>query len=552
MLKQLYIRNFTLIDHLDMMFYPGFSVITGETGAGKSIILGAISLLLGQRADVKFVKHGADKTVVEAHFSMDDATLQSFFSDNDIDYSPEDCILRRELSATGKSRSFINDTPVSLTLMRQLGQQLVDIHSQHKNLLLHEEDFQLNVLDIMAANHQALDNYQTAYKHYIHCQRMLHDLKDAQEAARREEDFLRFQYNELQEASLQEGQQDELEQEAEMMNHAEDIKSCLYDADNLLNADETGVVAKLKEATRAIESIKDVFPAINDTSERLDSSLIEVHDIAHDISHFMQQVEFDPQRQREVQDTLDVIYSLEKKHHVDTVEELIAIRNDLEIRIAHITNADSELAELTEQTSTALTECKQRAKTLTQTRHKAAAIVEREVIERLVNLGIPNVRFQVELQSKELSSDGADTVRFLFSANSKTPLLPISDVASGGEIARVMLALKAMISGAVKLPTIIFDEIDTGVSGKIAEKMALIMKEMGQQDRQVISITHLPQIAALGATHYKVYKNETPDGTTSSMQRLSDEERVQEIAQMLSGSNVTSAAISNARALLKM
>ena len=552
MLKQLYIRNFTLIDHLDMLFYPGFSVITGETGAGKSIILGAISLLLGQRADVKFIKHGADKTVVEAHFSLDDASLQSFFSDNDIDYSPDDCILRRELSATGKSRSFINDIPVSLTLMRQLGQQLVDIHSQHKNLLLQEEDFQLNVLDIMAANQQSLDNYQTAYKHYIHCQRMLHDLKDAQEAARREEDFLRFQYNELQEASLQEGQQDELEQKAEMMNHAEDIKSCLYDVDNLLNADETGVVAKLKEATRAIESVKDVFPAISDTSERLDSSLIEVQDIAHDISHLMQQVEFDPQRQREVQDTLDVIYSLEKKHHVDTVEELIAIRNDLEIRIAHITNADSELAELTEQTSAALTECKQRAKTLSQTRHKAAAIVEREVIERLVNLGIPNVRFQVELQSKELSSDGADSVRFLFSANSKTPLLPISDVASGGEIARVMLALKAMISGAVKLPTIIFDEIDTGVSGKIAEKMALIMKEMGQQDRQVISITHLPQIAALGATHYKVYKNETPDGTTSSMQRLSDEERVQEIAQMLSGSNVTSAAISNARALLKM
>ena len=535
-----------------MLFYPGFSVITGETGAGKSIILGAISLLLGQRADVKFIKHGADKTVVEAHFSLDDASLQSFFSDNDIDYSPDDCILRRELSATGKSRSFINDIPVSLTLMRQLGQQLVDIHSQHKNLLLQEEDFQLNVLDIMAANQQSLDNYQTAYKHYIHCQRMLHDLKDAQEAARREEDFLRFQYNELQEASLQEGQQDEHEQKAEMMNHAEDIKSCLYDVDNLLNADETGVVAKLKEATRAIESVKDVFPAISDTSERLDSSLIEVQDIAHDISHLMQQVEFDPQRQREVQDTLDVIYSLEKKHHVDTVEELIAIRNDLEIRIAHITNADSELAELTEQTSAALTECKQRAKTLSQTRHKAAAIVEREVIERPVNLGIPNVRFQVELQSKELSSDGADSVRFLFSANSKTPLLPISDVASGGEIARVMLALKAMISGAVKLPTIIFDEIDTGVSGKIAEKMALIMKEMGQQDRQVISITHLPQIAALGATHYKVYKNETPDGTTSSMQRLSDEERVQEIAQMLSGSNVTSAAISNARALLKM
>ena len=551
MIKQLYIKNFTLIDTLDMTFQPGFSVITGETGAGKSIILGAIALLLGQRADSKAIKSGADRCIIEAHFDLSRYSMEDFFTEHEIDYDATDCILRRELTASGKSRAFINDTPVQLSLMRQLGQQLVDIHSQHQNLLLQEEDFQLNVVDIIANDQKQLEQYRQMYQEYLSAMKAVKEMQEAINKANDNQDFLRFQLSELNDANLSEGIQEELEQERETLSHAEDIKSGLFAADQLLSRGEGGIVERLKEASKTLDAIKKVFPDILDVAERTESCYIELKDIAGDISSCAEDFDFDPQRLEIIHTKLDQIYSLEKKHHVDSVEQLIAIRDELAQQLDRIDNSEDELKNLQAKETALLNQCNETAGKLSLLREKAARKIEKEMLKRLVPLGIPHVRFEVQQAPKELSHDGADRITFLFSANTSTPLLPVSEVASGGEIARVMLSLKAMISGAVKLPTIIFDEIDTGVSGKTAEMMAKIMQEMGAADRQVISITHLPQIAALGTTHYKVYKEESQQGTISHMQLLQEEERVQEIAQMLSGSNVTEAAVIHAKELLK-
>lgn len=551
MIKQLYIKNFTLIDTLDMTFQPGFSVITGETGAGKSIILGAIALLLGQRADSKAIKCGADRCIIEAHFDLSRYSMEDFFTEHEIDYDATDCILRRELTASGKSRAFINDTPVQLSLMRQLGQQLVDIHSQHQNLLLQEEDFQLNVVDIIANDQKQLEQYHQLYQEYLSAKKAVKEMQEAINKANDNQDFLRFQLSELKDADLSEGIQEELEQERETLSHAEDIKSGLFAADQLLSRGEGGIVERLKEASKTLDAIKKVFPDILEVAERTESCYIELKDIAGDISSCAEDFDFDPQRLEIIHTKLDQIYSLEKKHHVDSVEQLIAIRDELAQQLYRIDNSEDELKNLQAKETALLNQCNETAGKLSLLREKAARKIEKEMLKRLVPLGIPHVRFEVQQAPKELSNDGADRITFLFSANTSTPLLPVSEVASGGEIARVMLSLKAMISGAVKLPTIIFDEIDTGVSGKIAEMMAKIMQEMGAADRQVISITHLPQIAALGTTHYKVYKEESQQGTISHMQLLQEEERVQEIAQMLSGSNVTEAAVVHAKELLK-
>jgi DNA repair protein RecN (Recombination protein N) len=551
MIKQLYIKNFTLIDTLDMTFLPGFSVITGETGAGKSIILGAISLLLGQRADTKAIKSGAERCVIEAHFDLSRYQMESFFNDHDIEYDATDCILRRELTASGKSRAFINDTPVQLTLMRQLGQQLVDIHSQHKNLLLQEEDFQLHVVDIIADDHQLLEVYQQLYQDYLRAKKAVKEMQETMKRANESEDFMRFQLTELNEAQLREGLQEELEQESETLCHAEEIKSALYNTDRFLTHDDGGIIEQMKEASRTLTAIQGVYPDIKEASARLDSCYIELKDIADEVSSRAEDFDFNPQRMEEINTALDTIYSLEKKHHVETVEELLTIRDRLRQELDRIDHSEEEMSRLYEEEKLLRGKCEQTAAKLTKLREKAARTIEKEMLKRLVPLGIPHVRFEILREDKPLSADGSDRISFLFSANTNTPLQPVSEVASGGEVARVMLSLKAMISGAVKLPTIIFDEIDTGVSGKIAEMMAKIMQEMGAADRQVISITHLPQIAARGTTHYKVYKEETPQGTTSRMLMLNPEERVQEIAQMLSGSDISEAAISNAKELLK-
>ena len=552
MLKQLYIKNFTLIDELNIQMHPGFSVITGETGAGKSIILGAIGLLLGNRADSKSIKAGRDRCVIEAHFDLFKYDMQQFFTDNDIDEDLSDTIIRRELTAAGKSRAFINDTPVSLTKMRELGEQLVDIHSQHQNLLLQKEDFQLNVVDIIAQDEKQRKNYEAAYNQYKQANQKLNALKAEIEKNRENEDFLRFQFKELDEAQLQNGEQEELEQEYEMLSHSEDIKTALYQADNHLSGDDGNIIERLKQISEQLANIKDVYPEVTELLERIDSSYIELKDIAQEVNGLTDHVEFDPARLETINERLDKLNSLQQKFHVRDLGELIETYHQLKEQLSHIDHSDEDVEALEQEVTQLLEKAQKQAKELTAIRTKAAKKVEEEMKQRLIPLGIPNVRFSISLTEKPLSHDGGDKVSFLFSANKSTPLQPVTQVASGGEIARVMLSLKAMISGAVKLPTIIFDEIDTGVSGKIAEKMAQIMVEMGNHERQVLSITHLPQIAAMGSHHYKVSKEETDNGTISRMTELSQQERVQEIAQMLSGSDVSEAALANAKELLRI
>ena len=552
MLKHLYIKNFALIDILDIDLYPGFSVITGETGAGKSIVLGAIGLLLGQRADLKALKQGADRCVIEAHFDLSRYNMEPFFTDNDIEYDANDCIVRRELTSAGKSRAFINDTPVQLSMLKELGERLVDVHSQHQNLLLNKQDFQLSVLDIIANDTKELANYKETYNAFHQAANELEALKEEIEHNRQNVDFLQFQYQELEGAHLMVGEQEELEQKSDTMTHSEDIKSALYTADNALQTEDTGIVTSLRSAMNALKGISNVFPEAEELVTRMDSSYIELKDIAQEVSSLLESIDFDPAELDIVNERLDRLYDLQKKYHAEDTEALIALRDSLKQQLDNIDNSDETLQERQQQVNHMQAQCQEQADHLTQLRTKAAKKIEAEMQKRLVPLGMPNIRFQISISKEDLNANGQDKVAYLFSANTSTPLQPVSQVASGGEIARVMLALKAMISGAVKLPTIIFDEIDTGVSGKIAEKMAEIMHEMGSHERQVISITHLPQIAAMGSAHYKVEKEETPQGTTSRMEQLTPDERITEIAQMLSGSKITEAAIQNAKQLLRL
>lgn len=555
MLKKLDIRNFTLIDHLEMALYPGFSVITGETGAGKSIVIGAIGLLLGNRADAKQVKRGCDKCIIEATFDLSiyhSDVLKDFFEDNDLDYEPEECLLRREVNANGKSRAFINDTPVTLALMRELGEQLIDVHSQHQNLLLSKEDFQLNVVDIIARDRQQLADYRAAFAEYRSAQRRLEELREQIATSRDNEDFLRFQQKELSEANLASGEQEQLEQEAELMSHAEDIKRALHEADYGLSGDDTGIVNLTRSIAAQLRSVADVYPEAQELAERLESCFVELKDISQEIASKVDDVEYDPQRFNLITQRLDTIYTLQQKFHVQTVDELLDCLNGINAQLDNIDNSDEELQELERSVEKLHAVCVEKAVVLTDMRRKSATVVEQELSKLLVPLGIPKVRFKVDVSPADLSTNGADKVMFLFSANSSTDMQPVSQVASGGEIARVMLSLKAMISKAIGLPTIIFDEIDTGVSGRVAEQMAHIMRDMGKANRQVICITHLPQIAAAGSTHYKVAKQETEQGTVSTMTQLSDEQRITEIAQMLSGSDVSQAAVDNAKSLLAL
>ena len=550
MLRSLYIQNYALIEKLDIRFETGFSVITGETGAGKSIILGAIGLLLGQRADVKAIRQGASKCIIEARFDISAYGMQSFFDENELEYEDE-CILRREVQASGKSRAFINDTPASLAQMKELGEQLVDVHSQHQNLLLNKEGFQLNVLDILAHNEDILADYRRAYTDWKLLEKELDELTVRAEQSKADEDYIRFQLEQLEEVHLAEGEQEELEQESETLSHAEEIKAGLYRIGQAFSADEGGLLPVLKESAAMLSSLQKVYQPATELAGRMHSTYIELKDIIDEISTQSEDIEFNPMRLDEVNGRLNLIYSLEQKHRVQTVEELVRLTEEYRDRLATITSFDDRIAALAARRDTQYNKVKKQAALLTKARTVAAREVEKQMASRLVPLGMPNVRFQVEMGlRKEPGMQGEDTVSFLFSANKNGALQNISSVASGGEIARVMLSVKAMIAGAVKLPTIVFDEIDTGVSGEIADRMADIMQEMGEQERQVISITHLPQIAARGRAHYKVYKRDNDMETNSHIRRLTDEERVEEIAHMLSGATLTEAALENAKALL--
>lgn len=556
MLKHLYISNFTLIDELDISFNSGFSVITGETGAGKSIIIGAVSMLLGNRADVKMIKNGKDKCIVEAIFSISDYDhdfIVHFLENNDLDSNGDECILRREININGKNRAFINDTPVILSSLKELGEHLMDIHSQHQNLMLNKEDFQLNVIDIFAQNKKILTEYQDLFNTYKSEVCKLNELHNTIIRIKENEDFLHFQNKELSEANLEDGEQEILEQQSELLTYAEEIKSTLFNTDNILSNDEHNVISVLKNTAESMNNIQTVYPNAEVFSDRLNNCIIELKDISREIISQIEDIDYDPNKLQVINSRLDTIYTLEKKYHTDNISDLIKKHKEIKEQLFQIDNFDAELAAQQHKVEKLEESCIKKANLLTESRQKAARKMEKELASRLIPLGMPNARFEIDITKQPtLTAKGGDKITYLFSSNSGTLLNPIAQVASGGEISRVMLSIKAMMSKVTGLPTIIFDEIDTGVSGRVAEQMAHIMKEMGDDKHQVICITHLPQIAAIGITHYKVTKTETSKGTNSLMRPLSSEERIKEIAQMLSGTDISSAAIENAKTLLKL
>ena len=552
MLKSLFIQNFVLIDSLDICFNPGFSVITGETGAGKSIILGALSLVLGQRADGKSIKQGADKCVIEAIFDVSKYQLEPFFLGNDLEYDPESCILRRELYASGKSRAFVNDSPVPLAILKELGTKLIDIHSQHQNLLLGDNRFQLRVVDVMAENEILLILYKKEYTRYQGLRKALSALKERAAQSKQEEDYIRFQLDQLEEAYLQPNEQEELEQEQETLSHAEEIKSSLYRVSSCLDGEEQGVVSLLKESLSSMDALERYFPRAKEIAERLRSAYIDLNDLASEMEGMIEDVEFNPDRLAWVNERLDTLYALQQKHRVSSVDDLIALRDQFRAQLTDIESFDEQIAALEKQVQDAYKELLQQAAVLSEQRKVAAVAFAQQLVQMVAPLGMPHTRFQVEVvPRKEPESDGMDEIRFLFSANKSMALQPVAQTASGGEISRLMLCIKAMIAGFTALPTIIFDEVDTGVSGDIADKMGHIMQDLGSK-MQVFAITHLPQIAAQGEAHYFVYKEDVKDRTLTRIRPLDKEERIREVARMLSGSALTEASLANAKDLLGM
>ncbi len=550
MLKSLYIKNYALIDSLEIDFESGFSVITGETGAGKSIILGALSLILGQRADIKAIKQGESKCVIEGSFDVSAYDLKEFCEEKGIEYDSDSYILRREILSSGKSRAFINDSPVTLNDLKELGSQLIDIHSQHQNLLLSDTRFQMQVVDALAGNKDLLKKYQQAFHQYKLAEKALADLRESVRKSKEEEDYLRFQLESLNEAALQEGEQDELEAELETLTHAEDIKSALYRIHTLLSGDENSIVSQLKEGLNTSQQLGKVFARSEEISERLQTAYIDLKDLASEMDKLANDVEFSPERLSFIESRLDLIYSLQKKYHVDTVSGLLALYDEFSRKIENIESSDQQVESLEKEVSEKSEKTLALAEKLTDKRLAITDRFEKELMDKVAYLGMPNIRFKCDIIAEEhLNIYGMDSVLFQFSANKNVPLQPIANIASGGEISRLMLCLKSMIAGATALPTIIFDEIDTGVSGEIADKMGQVMLDFGK-NMQVIAITHLPQIAAKGKAHYKVYKADNETTTTTNLDRLSDTERLDEIARMLSGATVTDAAIQNARGML--
>lgn len=551
MLKSLSIENYALIDSLNIEFAPGFSVITGETGAGKSIILGALSLILGQRADARQIKQGENKCLVEGVFDVSKYDLKSLFDEHDWVYEGETCILRREIWANGKSRAFLNDSPVYLNDLKALGDRLIDIHSQHQNLALNDRQFQLLVVDALADTRLLRSEYVSAFHSFRSAAKVLADLKEASRKNKEEEDYLRFQYAALSEAALREGEQEELEAELEALTHSEEIKSGLFAVTNLLSGEDQNVEAMLKSALESVRNIQSVFPKADEIVQRLESAYLDLKDLRSETERLFDEIEFNPDRQQLVEDRLGVIYDLQKKHSVATVRQLIELRDNIGSKLQNIDSMEEKISSAENILSEKREQLSDLARRLSEKRLAAISDIEKELTSRLSYLGMPNARFECRITPKQQPDEtGMDDVQFLFSANKNTDLLPVSQIASGGEISRLMLCVKAMIAGATALPTIIFDEIDTGTSGEMADKMGRIMQDMSR-NMQVIAITHLPQIASKGDFHYIVYKKDTEDSTQTYMRQLSSEERITEIARLLSGAETTAQAIENAKVMLR-
>ena len=552
MLRNLHIRNYALIESLDLDFSEGFSVITGETGAGKSILLGAIGLLTGQRAETAAIRTGSAKCIVEGIFDVEGYGLEELFEENEIEYDAE-CIVRREIAATGKSRAFINDSPVSLAILKQLGERLVDIHSQHQNLLLNNEDFQLGVLDTLSTDKIVKVQYAEAYRHYREVSVELDKLRSQLTGDQGDEDYIRFQLQQFDEWHLLEGEQEELEQELEMLTHAEEIKESLYRISATLSGDEGGQTSALRSTTSALRSLINLYPAAEEWHERMESLYVELKDIASEVADAEERLTFDPERQAWVEARLDTIYTAQQKHRVSSVAELLEIEQRFRNTLERIDESAERIIAMEQAKEMAYAVLIEAGAVLTAQRSAVGEVFEKDIVARLIELGMPNTRFSVSITPRrQPDATGVDSVTFLFSANKNTALQNIAEVASGGEISRIMLSLKSIIAAAKALPTLIFDEIDTGVSGTIAARMADIMADIAGHGRQVISITHLPQIAAKGAVHYKVYKEDTTDATVSHIRPLTTDERISELAQMMSAGILTEAAINNARDLLNV
>lgn len=551
MLKSLLIKNYALIDHLEMNFADGLTIISGETGAGKSILLGALSLVLGQRADTKSVKEGAAKCIIEATFDIRQYHLEPLFVQQAWEYDDTECTLRREISASGKSRSFLNDSPVALNDLKLLGEKLIDIHSQHRNLLLGDTSFQLQTLDHLAKHQRLVEEYTEQYRTYTRLNRELEQLKERIEQSRKEEDYLRFQYNQLKEINIQAGEQQPLEEELEILTHAEDIKEALFKIENLLSAEQVGLLSQLKETIQTLTNISKLYPALNELSERANSTYIELKDITSEAHALNDNIEYNPDRQSWIQERLNTLYSLEQKHHVENADQLLNIQHELKQQLQSVENFGEEIKNKEKEIREQERQLQEKASKITEGRQKAAKEMRKTLIPRLVALGMPNAVFSCDiLPEKEFLATGKDKVTFLFSANKNQQLRPVADIASGGEISRLMLSIKTLIAGKTALPTIIFDEIDTGISGEIADKMGEMMKEISQY-MQVMTITHLPQVAAKGKQHFFVYKEDNEKETLTKIKLLSKQDRIIELARLLSGSALSEAAIANARELLQ-
>jgi DNA repair protein RecN (Recombination protein N) len=565
MLQKLTINNYALIDNLEISFGKGLNILTGETGAGKSIILGALSLILGQRAESRYFFNQQKKCVIEGMFKISDFQLRSFFEDNDLDYEAE-TVLRREISADGKSRAFVNDTPVNLNTLKQFGEKLIDIHSQHATLEINDPEFQLLVVDAVAKHNELLNDYQTKFRAYKKSATKLNELIEESDKAKADLDYFQFQYDELEKVSLSADEQEPLEKELYALNNAEEIKRNLYGAYFLIQAGEAAALSQLREAGQQLSVLEKFDPQIEELHQRLNSTIIELKDIAAEIELLEQRTHTNDARVEEINTRLSLIYNLQKKHRVNSNEELLQIQDDLADKIQKVLFSDEAIEKLQKQLIAEKTELEKLASQLTANRLKAIPAIEKQVLATLAEMGMANSAMKIELAplppkggvekansgnplSAGLGVNGADHVRFLFSANKGHALAEMSKVASGGELSRLMLSIKSLIAQYTALPTIIFDEIDTGVSGEVANKVGQIMEQLAQ-NLQVITITHLPQIASKGQNHYFVYKDDTAATTYTRIKQLDKQERILEIAKMLSGDKPGESALQNARELL--
>lgn len=549
MLQSLTIKNYALIENLNISFDKGLSIITGETGAGKSILLGGLSLILGQRADVAVLSDKTKNCVIEGNFDVKKYKLKSFFEENELDYD-ELTIIRRVINPSGKSRAFINDFPVNLNILKSLGERLVDVHSQHNNLLLNSFEFQIYIVDSYAKHADLLSEYKSNYKALKSAQNKLKNLTEEAEKEKADFDFFNFQYKELNEAGLKSDEQEELEAEYEKLAHAEEISLNLSQIHELLTNEEISVVGSLKTALNSAQHISKFFKDAIEYSARIDTALIDLRDLANEIEIKSNDIIYDPERLSFIKQRLDLIYSLQQKHKVNTIDNLIEIYNTLKIRVENISSYDEQIESIKNEIENLKALSEKQANEISKHRQTVAPEIEKRIENMIKQLGMPDARFKIlQENTPELTIHGKDKVKFVFSANKQVVLQDITKVASGGEMSRVMLGIKGLISESVALPTIIFDEIDTGVSGDIADKMGTIIKQMAK-NMQIINITHLPQVAAKGDAHYFVFKESGAESTITNIKRLSDDERITEIAKMLSGQKLTDAALSNAKELL--